>query len=284
MSTLPIQIPSILKKLLMSLTGIVLVGFVTMHMLGNLQIFAGAEAINLYAHTLQSLPPPVKWGGRLFLLFCVGVHFGAAALLVVENYRARPVRYTETDYRATTPASRTMPYTGAVLIAFVFYHLLHFTVRCFGDYDGRFGDRWTLQEGALAGTKVMDVYAMMVAGFGNPLISLFYLVAMALLCLHLAHGFQSMFQTLGFMSAKWRERVEKIGIGFAAVIFIGFAAIPVAVLLGGMGSKHMKRYEKPAAHGIADPTPQRIGAVIVPRIENEAITVRLTAQSGEESR
>lgn len=254
MTKSPLALPSILKKSVMSITGIALVGFVILHLLGNLQFFAGPEAINAYAHTMQTLPAPIKWGGRLTLLAIVLVHIVIALKVVSENRLARPESYAESRHQRATAGSRTMPLTGLLLIAFITFHLLHFTVRSFGDYNGLYGGGWTLQEGALAGTKVMDVYAMMIAGFKVPLVSISYLIAMALLCLHLMHGVQSLFQTLGLMSRQWRGRAQVVSMVLAVAIFVGYAAIPFSII-GGQGAEHMKRYEvQHAAAGAAEST------------------------------
>ena len=122
---------SIGKKYLMALSGLVLIGFVFVHMAGNLQILMGQEKINAYAHALQSLPLPILWGSRLFLLAAVIIHAITAYQLVKENRRARPNQnYIETTKRAGL-ASLRMGLTGSILLAFIVFHLLHFTIRTF---------------------------------------------------------------------------------------------------------------------------------------------------------
>ncbi len=237
------RLPSILKKTLVSITGLVLAGFVLFHLLGNILYFGGPEAFNAYAHTLQSMPMPIKWGGRLFLLACAIVHVWMAVMVTRENRRARPHGYAESALKSANPASMTMIHTGGILLFFIVVHLLHFTVRWLADYNERFGDGYTLTEGALSGTKVMDAHAMVASGFANPLVSLFYVVAMAVLCLHLAHGVQSLFQSLGWMTRRWRARMKGVALAYGLVIFVGFASIPIAVLVFGTGKDNLERYE-----------------------------------------
>lgn len=219
------RIPSLVKKYLMALTGLVLVLFVLGHMLGNLQIFLGPEAINVYAYKLQTLPPPVLWGIRLFLLLCVAVHVWMAVLLTIENRQARPSRYAGQKMRETTFSSRVMPMTGLIILAFIIFHILHFTTQSiFPEYKDL---HWNWD-----GKQIHDVSAMMIMGFSVWWISAFYILATGLLCSHLCHGFSSMFQSIGIRNEKWRRRLDGVAIAYGWIIFLGFAAIPVAVLAG----------------------------------------------------
>lgn len=219
------RIPSLVKKYLMALSGLVLVLFVLGHMLGNLQIFLGPEAINVYAYQLQTLPPPVLWGIRLFLLVCVGVHVWMAVLLTIENRRARPDRYANQRMRRTTFSSRVMPMTGLIILAFIVFHILHFTTQSiYPEYKDLYWD-WN-------GKLIHDVSTMMIAGFSVWWVSLFYLLATGLLCSHLCHGVSSMFQSVGIRNEKWRSRLDRFAIAYGWVVFLGFAAIPLAVMTG----------------------------------------------------
>ena len=227
MSGKSFQIPSLVKKYLMALTGLVGVGFVLGHMLGNLQIFLPPDYINAYAYKLQSLPIPVLWGIRLFLLGAIGVHVWMAILLTIENKKARPAGYDAEQTVQASLSSRIMPYTGIVVLAFVIFHIAHFTMQTVHP-------EYQILEYHMEGYDhpLHDVYAMMILGFSYETIAVFYLVAMGLLCSHLMHGTSSMFQSLGFRNERWRYRLNKFALVYAVFIFIGFACIPAAVLLG----------------------------------------------------
>ena len=215
------------KKYLMGLSGLVLAGFVLGHMAGNLQIFLPPEYINAYGHKLQTLPYKLLWLVRAFLLFCVVVHLWMAVVLTVENRRARPERYEVEATVDASLASRTMIWSGGILLLFIGFHLLHFTVKSIFDYNNL--------PFILDGEVVHDVYAMMYLGFTHWYVSLFYVVAMGLLCMHLSHGVSSMFQTLGFRNEKWSGRLNCLATTYGWVVFAGFISIPVAVLLTHYG-------------------------------------------------
>jgi succinate dehydrogenase / fumarate reductase cytochrome b subunit len=222
---------SIGKKYLMALSGLVLIGFVFVHMAGNLQILLGQEKINAYAHALQSLPLPILWGSRLFLLAAVLVHAVTAYQLVKENRRARPHQnYIETTKRAGL-ASLKMGLTGSILLAFIVFHLLHFTIRTiYPEYS----EMMTVV-GSPDSNEIHDVYSMVLAGFQHTWISVFYVVAMFLLCGHLAHGVSSAFQSLGIRSESWRVKLELAAKAYAWLIFVGFSIVPLLVLAQNWG-------------------------------------------------
>lgn len=207
----------------MALSGFVLAGFVLGHMAGNAQIFLPPEYINAYGHKLQSLPGVVLWGIRLFLLLCVVVHICVAVLLTIENRLARPDRYEKEATVEATISSRAMPYTGLILLFFIIFHLLHYTVRSIYDYSNLPYN--------LHGETVHDIYAMMYLGFSHWWVSIFYIAVMGLLCLHLTHGVSSMFQTMGWRNEKWRAILDKASAAYGWVVFLGFVSIPAAVLL-----------------------------------------------------
>ncbi len=207
----------------MALSGFVLAGFVLGHMAGNAQIFLPPEYINAYGHKLQSLPGVVLWGIRLFLLLCVVVHICVAVLLTIENRLARPDRYEKEATVEATISSRAMPYTGLILLFFIIFHLLHYTVRSIYDYSNLPYN--------LHGETVHDIYTMMYLGFSHWWVSIFYIAVMGLLCLHLTHGVSSMFQTMGWRNEKWRAILDKAAAAYGWVVFLGFVSIPVAVLL-----------------------------------------------------
>lgn len=228
---------SLLKKYLMALTGLVLVGFVFIHMLGNLQMFCMPEKLNAYAHGLHSLPPALMWGSRIFLLLTVVVHILVGVSLVRENRAARPRNYEVNNSRAASVASKFgflgnlyMPVSGLVILAFIPFHILHYTVRAAftGIVEAQYHNAATLADG----TPVDNVYAMVVDGFSHPGVAIFYIVGMVLLFAHLAHGVSSMFQSVGFRNEKWRPRLDLLAKGYAIVVAAGFIAIPVGVQSG----------------------------------------------------
>lgn len=213
---------SIGKKVIMAVTGLILFGFVIGHLIGNLQIFSPPEKINAYAHLLQSLGPAL-WAIRAFLLLTVGLHIWMAVSLVLENKAARKETYKDQKTLRASYASRTMKYSGLIVFAFLVYHLLHFTAKVVpGEYP------MTM----LHGEEVVDVHSMMVLGFQNPIVSIFYLVAIALLSLHLSHGLSSMFQSLGLRTRSWLGLLNFFAIAFSVLYFLGNAAIVLAVMTG----------------------------------------------------
>lgn len=227
----------------MGLTGLILVLFVIGHLVGNLQIFADPEVINQYAHLLHSMGP-LLWLVRAFLLLTVVLHIWMAVLLVIENRRARPQGYEGEHTHRASYASRTMKFSGIIVLAFIIFHLAHFTLRVtHPEYENL---RYTLQEGAYAGTEVLDVHAMMVMGFQKPLISLFYIFAVGLLAFHLRHGFGSMFQTLGLRNKHWGGVIEKTTITFAVAYFLFNAAIPLSVMAGVVDNENIKSIDDSA--------------------------------------
>lgn len=234
------RIPSLVKKFLMALSGLVLVLFVLGHMLGNAQFFLGPEVINAYAYGLHNLPgsPFSIWGIRLFLLGSIGVHVWMAILLTLENRSARPDDYAARKNQAATYASRTMPMTGLILLSFIIFHILHYTTRIVPEpYNETIG--MSAIEVGHAKIMAFDVYAMMVRGFSSPGVSLFYIIATGLLCMHLNHGVSSMFQSLGVRNESWRYRLNCAAKVFGWIIFLGFAAIPASVVLGGVGKDYL---------------------------------------------
>jgi succinate dehydrogenase cytochrome b subunit len=204
------------QKIVMAVTGVILFGFVVGHMAGNLQLYLGAEALNAYSVMLREiLHGAGLWIARAVLLASVGFHIWAATSLTMVDRGARPVGYREWQARESSYASRTMAWSGPLLLAFILYHLAHFTT---GAAHPEF----------VAGS----VYRNMVVGFQNPFASAFYILAMLALGLHMYHGFWSMLQTLGFTHPRW-NRVRR---PFAALLAFGVVAgnisIPVAVLTG----------------------------------------------------
>ena len=214
----------------MALSGVALFLFLIGHMVGNLMIFLGRDGINGYAAFLHGATE-VLWAVRLGLLTMTVVHIVSAISLSAENSAARPVPYERLDPVVTSYASRTMLMSGLIVASFVIYHLLHFTIRVPAiNLTGV--DFGSLHESLRNGTQRPDVYAMVVLGFSKPLVTLFYLLGMGLLCLHLSHGASAMFQSLGLKSDAYRSTLDKFAIAVAVVLFVGFSAVPVSVLLG----------------------------------------------------
>jgi len=211
---------SIGKKVVMALTGLILVGFIIGHLSGNLLYFKGPAALNEYAKWLHDHAALI-WGARITLLAAVGLHIWAGISLALENRAARAGGPEVTATRRASLASLTMPYTGLVVLGFIVFHLLHYTLRTVA-----------LAPEVIAKADAGDVHQMLVAGFQNPVVSAFYIVSLALLSLHLSHGVSSLFQTLGLRNERWRGRLDAAALAFGWLVFLGFSSIPAAILGG----------------------------------------------------
>ncbi len=212
---------SLVKKALVAVTGLALLGFVIAHLLGNLTIFLGADALNAYALKISHFGP-LLWAARIMLLAAVVVHIVTTALLTIENRRARPVAYAMHRTQRTTLSAKTMVLSGLIILAFVLYHLAHFTFRVTHPAISNLTDALGRH----------DVYTMVVVSFRQPLVAGFYLVALALLCLHLSHGIASVFQTLGLANEATLPFFERAGASIAGLLFLGYASIPLSAWLG----------------------------------------------------
>ncbi len=221
------------KKYLMALSGIVLTGFVLGHMGGNLQFFLHPDWINQYAYKLHTLPYGLLWVARIVLLVSVVVHIWTAIVLTIENRKARPADYEAKATIQASYASRTMRYSGFIILAFILFHIAHFTTQNVPglDYESLKASYF------LPGVDhpVMNVYAMMYLGFRPIAVVLFYALATYLLCMHLSHGVSSMFQSLGIRNQFWRPKLDTIAKVYGWVVFLGFVSIPVAVQLDNAG-------------------------------------------------
>ena len=208
------------KKVVMAITGVILFGYVVAHLLGNLQIYGNPDQINIYAAFLHNpANAGLLWGARTALLLAVVLHIVASVQLWKLKRDARPISYVKKEDPAATYASRTMMWSGPIVAAFVIFHVLHLTA----------GAVVPLRE---VGPNAPDVRANVIAGFNNPAISAFYILAMILLCMHLYHGLWSMFQSLGLshpVYTPWLKFGAKV---VAILIAIGNVSIPVAVLAG----------------------------------------------------
>jgi succinate dehydrogenase / fumarate reductase cytochrome b subunit len=202
------------RKVVMAVTGVILFGFVIGHLAGNLLLYRGQDAINAYAVGLRHLGAGL-WAARLILLIAVALHIWAATSLTRSNWRARPQGYAQRKNLTSTYASRTMVWSGPILLLFIVYHLLHFT----------FG---TVHPNFIEG----DVYNNVVHGFSVPLVSVAYIVAMLALGLHLYHGAYSMFQSVGANHPRINRARRTFATLFAIVIVLGNISFPIAVMAG----------------------------------------------------
>lgn len=224
----------------MAVTGLVLIGFVFGHLIGNLQIFAHPDKINGYAEFLHQTGD-LLWIARLVLLAAVGLHIWAATVLTLENKRARGDEgYATKHWLRATMASRYIRWTGYVVLAFILYHLAHFTFGVTDAADFKTQHAYVMTHdysvmgltAVKAGAEVPNVYLMVYRGFESAPVAIFYIIAVGLLSLHLLHGFDSLFQTLGLRSAQWAGALRKVVVLLCVVYFLGNLAIPGAILTG----------------------------------------------------
>lgn len=201
--------------------------FVIGHLLGNMTIYLGPDAINAYGAKLQALGP-LLWVIRLGLLAVVGLHIFFTMLLWKENRAARPGKYIAKNPVGTTVFARTMRLSGIVVLAFIVFHLAHFTVRVVDP-------AYQHMETTLDGHEVHDIHRMVVAGFSIGPVVAVYLIGLFLLTFHLSHGIGSLFQTLGVTNRKVRAAYEAGGRALAWVLFVGYASIPVSIYFFGIG-------------------------------------------------
>ncbi len=218
---------SIGRKFVMALTGFVLVGFVIVHMLGNLQIFMGPDALNGYADMLKSRPI-LLWGTRAFLLMCAVLHVVTAFSLVRENRAARPVDYNLKVTIQASMASLTMAVSGLLVLGFVVCHILHFTVMAFNPSFHKLMARLPHRGDEL----YPDVYRMVIEGFSSRWVSGFYIISVGFLCVHLSHGVSSMFQSLGLTTKGSCCFFTCLARIVSLAVFLGMVAVPLGVLLG----------------------------------------------------
>src|SRR5580704_18669438 len=202
------------KKAVMAVSGCILFLFVLTHLAGNLQIYEGPRKLNDYSRLLHSMPV-LLWGARITLLVMVVLHIWSSIQLALRNNAARPTSYIKKKAAGSSYASRTMYWSGPIILAFVIYHLLDFT---FGTVNPNF------QEG--------NVYANVIASFQLIPVSAFYIIAMLLLGMHLYHGLWSMFQSLGFSHPRYTPVLKRCAAVVAILIAAGNISIPVSVLAG----------------------------------------------------
>ncbi len=229
---------SVGKKVIMAVTGFVLVGFVVFHMYGNLKMYQGPVVFNEYAAGLRELGHPVfghehlLWVARIVLLASVVLHIWSAASLTMQSQKTTGAnsvggmrRYGEKK-RQTGYAAYTMRYGGLLIFLFIIYHLLHLTFGVVGYAPGEYQHPHNGE---------YQVYNNVVIGFQNPLISGFYIITMVFLGLHLFHGVWSMFQTLGLNNAKYTGLLRGLAILIALAVAIGNISFPIAIMAGIVG-------------------------------------------------
>ncbi len=211
------------RKIVMAVSGLMMALFVAAHLLGNTSIFAGPDGINAYAAKLHELWP-IVWAYRLVMVVLFSLHLFYGIQLTLENYRAKPKAYAVRKDLSTTFAGKSMIWTGLIIGGFLIYHLLHFTIQVTNPEisAGRNLD--------MAGRP--DVFRMVVLSFQKALISFIYIGAMIALALHLTHGMQSFFQTLGLNNDRTLPVITKSGTLAAVIIFLGYIAIPLVILIG----------------------------------------------------
>lgn len=213
---------SVGRKAVMALTGAGLIGFVIIHLAGHFLMFAGPDAINSYAFALKS-NPVLLWSARTGLLLVFAVHVLLAISLKIQNKSARGA--TGYQYNATVQASfasRSMIWTGLLLLSFILFHLAHFTVFLVNPAYANLHDELGRH----------DVYSMMIVAFQVVPVGVGYIIAMLIMALHLSHGLPSMFQSLGWNSPRFDAMFKRIGTVFGVVMFLGYSSLPVAVWLG----------------------------------------------------
>jgi len=210
---------SVGRKLIAGATGVLLLGFLTGHLYGNMKVFQGPDVLNAYAAWLRG--HPLLWVFRLGLAAVFGIHIYVTLSLARDNRAARPARYQRWTPQASGVPSRYMALSGSVVLAFLLYHLLHFTFGLVHPGD---------QAAAAGGT--LDVYGMVVRSFQNPWIVLTYVVAMLLLGLHLVHGAVSAFQTFGVHHESYQTLIRVACFVVIAAIILGNCSIPLLVYLG----------------------------------------------------
>ncbi len=209
------------KKYLAAVTGFISFGYIVGHMLGNLQIFLGQDRLNAYAEFLHSLGAGL-WIIRIVLGAAFAIHIWMGIQLKLENWSARPMGYQSKATIQADLASRTMIWTGLIVFAFFMFHILQFTARVTDPSYQKLFDE--------AGR--VDVYSMVILGFRNTFVSVFYIIAVGLLCYHLTHGFKSMWQSIGWNKPQYDKCLGRLAWALSIIIFLGFSSVPVAVLTG----------------------------------------------------
>lgn len=214
------------RKVVMSMSGMAMIVYIVLHLLGNTSLFSGQDSINSYAKMLHSIGPFI-WTIRIVMILALALHIFFGIQLSLENRAAKPDAYGKTGYLSATRAGRSMVWTGLLIALYLAYHLLHFTFQSFyAEYSA--GSNFD-------GAGRPDVFMMLVQNFRHGLIAACYIAAMAAVSLHLSHGIQSLCQTLGLNNEGTLPAVIKIGTVTAVVLFLGYISIPVSIFAGLVG-------------------------------------------------
>lgn len=223
------------RKYLVAITGVLLTLFLAGHLVGNLLVYSGPEAFNDYAYFLHHMLHGAGiWIFRIVMLAAIVIHIAATVSLTRQNRAARQ----QYEFKSTIQAKKSslvMVWSGLTILAFVIYHMLHFTVRWGNEYNSADRYKEVVVKGGEEVTR-HNAWQMVIDGFNWWPATIFYVIAMTLLCSHLSHGVQSMFQTLGLRSRKTADLLDKLSVGYAAFIWIGFVSIPVAIQIFNFGS------------------------------------------------
>ncbi len=210
---------SIGKKVVVAVTGAVLAGFLAGHLIGNMLAYVGPHAFNEYAEFLHTMVHGAGvWIARIFLLSCLVLHIAATVGVVKANRAAKDGGYVRPATMRASRSSQIMIWSGLTILAFIIFHILHYTVRIDAGLD------------KLASQG--KAYEMMVLGFQNTAVSIFYIIAITLLCSHLSHGVASIFQTLGLRTKKTAKAIDIVAKVYSFVIWAGFISVPIAVMTG----------------------------------------------------
>jgi len=204
------------KKVVMAVTGVMMFAFVIGHMLGNLQMYEAPEHINAYGHFLHNLGE-LLWIERGIMLLAIVLHIDAAVQLALRSKAARPIGYSRKEAINSSYASRTMYWSGPIVLVFIIFHLLQFTAGYVHPH-AQF----------IAG----DVYGNVVSGFQVWWVSAWYIIAISLLGFHLSHGLYSMFQSVGFAHPRITPLLKKAAIAVSILIVLGYISIPISVFVG----------------------------------------------------
>jgi succinate dehydrogenase / fumarate reductase cytochrome b subunit len=209
------------KKYVMAITGIIGIGFVLVHMIGNLKMYLGPADFNHYSEFLRDLLVPILprtvalWLLRLVLIGAIVLHLHAAYSLTILNHKARPVKYqSDRDYVAANFASRTMRWSGIIVLLFIIWHLLDLTA---GTLNGGNYHRG-------------DAYSNVSNSLDRPAVAIFYIIANIALGIHLFHGVWSLFQSMGWSNPKFNKWRRQLAAGIATLIVVGNVSFPIAVL------------------------------------------------------
>ena len=211
---------SVFKKVVMAVSGIIMVLYLIAHMIGNLKAFSGRESFNSYSEWIRTIGEPAVpaqttlWIIRVVLLVAVVAHFVAAFALWKQARQARPQRYVTKKAVAQSYASRTMRWGGVIVLLFIVYHILDLTT------------------GTVNPDGDASPYDRLVASFSNPFITAFYVIALVLLGMHLRHGIWSATQTLGQSNRRREKTVNAFALGSSTLLIAGFLLVPFSVLFG----------------------------------------------------